>query len=101
MLDTELLVQLRVVFIREAEVSFFDRNVQVRIIPGLRLVECSCCNDPQLFLISDVCKFAAVPELTFQQVIVSVELSLNAEVALDSGHFTQRLNIHRLEGTIV
>ena len=101
MRNTELLIDLRIIFIGiNVEVRLLNRNTPVRIIPCLLLIECARSFDLQLLVIMKITQIAAVAQLPLQQIVVSVEFTLYFVVGLNSSHFSERLNVHLLEGPL-
>ena len=60
MLDTQLLVVLRVIFRSHIKVRLFDWYEQIGIVPCLRFVKGAIDTNHALLTVSDICQIATV-----------------------------------------
>ena len=96
MLHAELLVELWIGIVNAGPITFpkaqmchLKWNVYNWVVPCLCFVECSEGSDLKILFIPHVCEFASIAQLSLQQVVVSIKLSLDRKVRLDMGHFAK------------
>lgn len=66
MLDAELFIELRIVGFGQVEVGLLERDLQLRVVPRLALVESPRRHQIQLFFIMSVREIAAIAQLALE-----------------------------------